>query len=54
MTFPVTRTKTCGITVFYKIHLIVLKDKLNFEHFEQKIEWVLISDKVYNQLVLFV
>jgi hypothetical protein len=35
------------------MHLVVLKYKLNFERSESNFEWVLILDKLYNQLVLF-
>jgi hypothetical protein len=32
----------------YEVYIVMLKDKLNFEHLELKLEQMLILDKVYN------
>jgi len=33
---------------FYKVIMVVLKDKSMVQHLEQNFEWLLMWDKVYN------
>jgi hypothetical protein len=54
LTFLVSGRKIGGITGFLQATLVMLKDKLNFEHSELNFEQLMIPDKVYGSLVLFV
>jgi hypothetical protein len=42
-----------GTTTLYKLHLVLQKDKLNSKHLKLNFERVIILDKDYDRLVLF-